>query len=150
VIGMDKLTIHNEMMQLDRKNRGFYDSLDDTEKKKFSPFLMLRWGSAVQGGRELQEFYVIATNQQLNRHFFSIPGAHRKLQWLMATAVSPDMGSQKHYWIAPQKKISGSKKHQMLREMYPDLDDDDIDVLAEINPQSAIDDLFRAHGRDIS
>ena len=44
---MDKLNIRNEMAQLDRKNRDFYDELTDEERRKFSTFLMIRWSSAV-------------------------------------------------------------------------------------------------------
>ena len=55
----DKLNIANEMRQFDRKNRNFYDELTAEEKKKFSNYLMIRWGSAVEGSRELQEFYEI-------------------------------------------------------------------------------------------
>ena len=47
----DRLHISNEMRQLDVKNRDFYDELDSEERKKFSTFLMLRWGSAVEGSR---------------------------------------------------------------------------------------------------
>ena len=43
----DKLSIGNEMRQFDLKNRKFYDELTEEERKKFSPYLMIRWGSAV-------------------------------------------------------------------------------------------------------
>ena len=49
----DKLNIGNEMRQFDRKNRQFYDELTEEERKKFSPYLMIRWGSAVEGSRDL-------------------------------------------------------------------------------------------------
>ena len=84
----DKLNIANEMRQFDRKNRSFYDELTAEEKKKFSNYLMIRWGSSVEGSRELQEFYVISCNERLNKHFFNV-SKHPKLQWLMATSVSP-------------------------------------------------------------
>ena len=48
------------MKQFDLKNRNFYDELTDEEKKKFSNYLMIRWGSCVEGSQELQEFYLIA------------------------------------------------------------------------------------------
>ena len=35
---MDKLSIGNEMMQLDRKNRELYDSLTEEERKKISNY----------------------------------------------------------------------------------------------------------------
>ena len=81
---MDKLSIQNEMSCFDRKDRDFYNSLTDEERKKFSNYLMIRWGSSVQGSRDLQEFYVISTNERLNKHFFAI-NRHPKLQWLCAT-----------------------------------------------------------------
>ena len=51
---MDKLGIANEMAQFDRKNRGFYDELTEEERRKFSNYLMIRWGSSVEGTREVQ------------------------------------------------------------------------------------------------
>ena len=53
----EKLNIANEMRCLDTKDRKFYDSLTEEERKKFSNFLMIRWSSAVQGSAELQEYY---------------------------------------------------------------------------------------------
>jgi hypothetical protein len=144
----DRLNIANEMRQFDRKNRHFYDELTPEERKKFSNYLMIRWGSAVEGSRELQEFYVIATNERLNKHFFGV-SRHPKLQWLMATTVSPDMGTPRHPWIAPRKKEAGlSAKRRALMTMYPDYKDDEIDVMCEITSQKEIDAYNRAAGND--
>jgi hypothetical protein len=145
---MDKLSIQNEMSEFDRKNRGFYDSLTDEERKKFSNYLMIRWGSSVQGGRELQEFYVIATNERLNKHFFAV-NKHPKLQWLMATSVSPDLGSQRHPWIAPKKKVAGaSAKRKALVAMYPHYKDDEIDVMMQIVSDKEIKQYSKDSGED--
>jgi hypothetical protein len=144
----DKLNIANEMRQFDRKNREFWDELTAEEKKKFSNYLMIRWGSSVDGSRDLQEFYVIATNERLNKHFFDI-GRHPKLQWLLATTVSPDIGTPRHPWIAPKKKEAGlSAKRRALMEIFPHYKDDEIDVMAEITTQKEIDAYNREAGRD--
>jgi len=135
------------MAQFDLKNRSFYDELTDEERKKFSNYLMIRWGSAVQGSRDLQEFYVIATNQRLNRHFFAV-NRHPKLQWLMATSVSPGMGTHRHQWIAPKKKDAGSSEiKRSLMEIYPTMKMSDIQVLAAITDLKEIRDHFRNHGQ---
>ena len=142
----DPLNISNEMAQFDRKNREFYDSLTDEQKKKFSPYLMIRWGSSVQGSRDLQEFYVIATNERLNQHFFDI-SRHPKLQWLLATTVSPGMGTQRHQWIAPRKKEPGASSiRKQLSGLFPHLKDDEIEVLAKITTKKELDDYIRDHG----
>jgi hypothetical protein len=145
---MDKLNINNEMRQLDAKNRDFYDELTPEERKKFSTFLMVRWGSAVDGSQEIQEYYVQSTNHYLNKHFFSMH-RHPKLQWLMATAVSPGMGAMRHNWIAPKKKEAGaSALKKQLRELYPHFKDDEIDLMATLTDRKELAKLQRAHGND--
>jgi len=144
----DKLNISNEMRELDAKNRDFYDELTPEERKKFSTFLMVRWGSAVDSSREIQEYYVQSTNHYLNKHFFTMH-RHPKLQWLMATAVSPGMGSMRHNWIAPKKKEAGASAiKKQLRELYPHFKDDEIDLMAALTDKKEIAQLQRAHGND--
>jgi hypothetical protein len=144
----DKLNISNEMRQLDAKNRDFYDELTPEEQKKFSTFLMVRWGSAVDGSREIQEYYVQSTNHYLNKHFFTMH-RHPKLQWLMATAASPGMGAMRHNWIAPKKKEAGAGAiKKQLRELYPHFRDDEIDLMATLTDKKEIAQLQRAHGND--
>jgi hypothetical protein len=145
---VDKLSIQNEMAQFDRKNRDFYDELTDEEKKKFSNYLMIRWGSAVQGSTELQEFYLIACNERLNKHFFAI-NRHPRLQWLCATAVSPGLGAHRHSWIAPKKKEPGeSGVKKQLAELFPNMKSDDIEVMSAISTQKEITAYLKALGQD--
>jgi hypothetical protein len=145
---MDKLSIQNEMTQFDRKNRGFYDELTVEERKKFSNYLMIRWGSAVQGNRDLQEFYLIATNERLNKKFFDI-NRHPKLQWLCATTVSPGLGTHRHPWIAPKKREPGASSiKKQLMDLFPHLKNDEIEVLSEINTKKDIDAYVKSLGRD--
>jgi hypothetical protein len=143
---MDKLSIANEMAQFDRKNRDFYSDLTVEEKKKYSNYLMIRWGSAVQGCRDLQEFYLISCNQRLNRHFFAI-NRHPQLQWLCASTVSPDLGTQRHVWIAPKKREAGTTGiKKQLAELYPHLKDDELAVMATITTKKELD----AHVKDLA
>jgi hypothetical protein len=145
---VEKLTIKNEMAQFDRKNRSFYDELTDEERKKFSNYLMIRWGSAVRGSRELQEFYVIATNERLNRHFFSV-NRHPRLQWLMATSVSPGLGTPDHVWIAPKKKDEGSSNEvrKALLDLYPAMKIADIETLATMVDKKTLTAWMQDHGQ---
>ena len=145
---MDKLSINNEMAVFDRKDRKFYDELTVDEKKKFSNFLMIRYGSTVQGSRDLQEFYLISANERLNKHFFAI-NRHPKLQWLCATTVSPGLGVQRHQWIAPKKKEPGaSGLRRQLAELYPHLKDDEIELMSKINTQKDVDAYVKASGQE--
>jgi hypothetical protein len=145
---VDKLSIGNEMTQFDRKNRDFYDSLTEEERKKFSTFLMIRYGSSVSGGRDLQEFYLISTNERLNKNFFPLH-KHPKLQWLMATTVSPGMGTFRHNWIANKKKEPGANSiKKQIAELYPHLKDDEIELMAKINTKKDIDAYMKQLGQE--
>ena len=135
------------MAQFDRKNREFYSELTDEERKKFSNYLMIRWGSSVQGSRDLQEFYVIATNERLNKHFFAV-NRHPQLQWLMATTVSPGMGTHRHQWISPKKKDAGSSEiKKQLMELYPNMKMADIETIAALTTKQELRQHLREHGQ---
>jgi hypothetical protein len=146
----DKLSIKSEMAAFDRKNREFYDSLTDEEKKKFSPFLMIRYGATVTGNADLQAYYLMSCNERLNKNFFDVNTAqHKKLQWLLATTVSPGMGNQYHQWLAAKKKETGNNKaKKFLRELHPELGEDDIDLLSEINDKDDLKQYAKSLGWD--
>lgn len=145
----DKLSIKSETAALDRKDRGFYDSLSDEEKKKFSPYLMLRYSASVDGNADMQAWYLMATNERVNKNFFDISTAqHKKFQWLMCTTVGPGLGSQRHYWLGAKKSESNNKAINFLTALYPELKPDDIKLLAELNGKDALKHLAREHGWD--
>ena len=145
---VDKLNIANERNCFDRKDRDFYNSLTEEERKKFSNYLMIRWGSSVQGSQDLQEFYLISCNERLNKHFFNI-NKHPKLQWLCATSVSPGLGSHRHQWIAPKKKEPGASGiRKQLAELYPHLKDDELDLMSKINTKKDIDAYLKQAGQE--
>jgi len=148
----DKLHIGYEMMKFDQKDRGFYDSLTEEEKKKFSPFLMIRWGASVTGPYDLQDYQLYTVNENLNKHFFDISSKdHKKFQWLMATTVSPGAGRQDYRWLAAKKKEkSNNDAEKFLRELYPTLKTDEIKLLASINDKKDLKLLAKSHGWDDS
>jgi hypothetical protein len=109
---------------------------------------MIRWASCVEGSREMQEFYLIATNERFNKHFFNI-NKHPELQWLCATTVSPDMGTPRHNWISLKKKEAGASGiRKQLAEIYPHMKNDDLDVLAKITTKKEIDEYLKASGHE--
>jgi hypothetical protein len=145
---VDKLSIQNEMTQFDRKNREFYDELTVEERKKFSNFLMIRWGSSIQGSAELQNYYLQSSNHYVNKRFFDI-NRHPKLQWLCATAVSPGLGTQRHQWIAPKKKEAGASGiKKQIAELFPHLKDDEVELMAKINTKKDIDAYLKQLGQE--
>lgn len=142
----DPLHISNEMAAFDRKDRNYYDKFTDEQRKKFSNYLMLRWGATVSGIEEMQAYYLMATNEQVNKNFFDL-SKHPKLQWLCCTTVSPKMGIQHHQWLAAKKnERSGSKVKQFVSAVYHHYNDDEIALFLQLNDTSSIKQLAKEHG----
>lgn len=142
------LDIKREMVALDQKNRDFLDQLTDDEKKQFSTYLMIRWGATVTGDTDLQEYYLIACNERLNKNFFAINKTkHDKLNWLAATTISPGMGNMYHQWISAPKRGSGnSKVEKFLAKQFPDMKPSDVTMLASINDLKAVKEMAKQLG----
>jgi len=143
----DKLSIQNEMRAFDSKEREFYDELTDEERKKFSTYLMMKYGANVEGSPDLQEWYLRAHNERVNQNFFDI-GRHPKLQWLTCTTVSPGLGNQRHYWLNAKKKESDSRAIKFLEQQFPHLNTKELELMAEINTRDQLRDMARGLGWD--
>lgn len=140
----NKLDIRTEMTAFDRKDRNFYDNLTDDERKKFSNFMMLKWGSSVQGSFDLEAYYLRATNENLNVDFFTL-SKHPKLQWLLSTTVSPGMGVQRHYYPKTSKQ-SISPCLKFLKLIKPTSKVEDLELLIQLNDQRHFEDMARQYG----
>jgi len=126
-----KLNMFDALRAMDKKNRDFYDNLNEQERKGFAPFVMVRWASTVEHSMtEMDEWWVKATNQRFNTDLLNI-SEHPKLQWLVATTASPGMGAMKHQWIGYKKKTgkTNNKLKKFLIGEYPTLNDDEIEFL---------------------
>lgn len=132
-----KLNMFDALRAMDKKDRGFYDSLNEQEKKGFAPFVMVRWASSVSHSMaEMDEWWLKATNQRFNTNLLYLNSnttKHPKLQWLMATTTSPGMGAMRHQWIGYKKKEKvNNKTKNFLISQYPGLSDKEIALLMEI------------------
>jgi hypothetical protein len=148
VSNSDPLYIGNEMAAYDRKDRAYYDKFTDEQRKSFSTYLMLKYGANVSGSADLQAYYLMATNERVNKHFFELGAKHTKLQWLCCTSVSPQMGNQFHYWLKAKKKEGDNKSQKFLAKLYPTMKSDEIDLLAKINDKRDLADMARKLGYD--
>ena len=144
----DPLYIGNEMAAFDRKDRSYYDKFTDEQRKSFSTYLMLKYGANVGGNADMQAYYLMATNERVNKHFFDLGSKHTKLQWLTCTTVSPQMGNQFHYWLKGKKKEGDNKSQKFLAKLYPTMKSDEINLMAKINDKRDIADLARNLGLD--
>ena len=150
-----QIPLNQILRALDAKDRDFYKNLDGELKKKFSPFMMLKYGASVYGNPDLERYYIEATNYHANKNMFDISSGeiggehdHRQLQWLLLTAISPGLGSQNHRWIKgkPKPKNASAPIKKQLAELFPNMKDDDLDVLASMTNKKELNQYIKDHG----
>jgi hypothetical protein len=85
---------------MDKKDYGYYDRLTEEQQKKFVPYMMTHWMSAIKGSGAVQGYYLRSVDYHANKHLFNeYVQKHPKLQWYMLCASSPGLGKQFHQWI---------------------------------------------------
>ena len=76
-----KLDIKRELRAVDLKDYSFYDNLSEEEKKAFSPYILMRYVSNVQGDSDTQEWFLEMVNETVNKHFMVLSKDHKALLW---------------------------------------------------------------------
>lgn len=129
------------LIAIDKKDYGYYDRLTAEQQKKFVPFMMIHWVSAVNGNKDVQSYYLQSTDYHANKYLFNENvQKHPKLQWLMLCSASPGVGKQFHQWIPHIKdKVSKLKEKPKTKEIkeyfkkiYPRTSDSDLALMSEI------------------
>ena len=132
--------LFDALAALDKKDYGYYDRLTPEQQKKFVPFMMTHWMSAIKGSEGLSRYYVMSTSEYANKHLFNENvQKHPKLQWLMLCAASPGLGKQFHQWIpniSPSvTKLKSPAKIKEIKEyykkIYPKANASDIEEVSE-------------------
>jgi hypothetical protein len=130
---MAKLELKDILSAVDQGGRDIWDLLDDEQKKSVSFFLMNRYVSSVKTSkREVQEHFVLATNEYFNKHFFNL-SKHPKLLWQLLCMCGYESKQEFfHEWIGFKKKKAEPKKLKFLEEMYPARKMADLELLAQM------------------
>jgi len=134
---------------LDTRNKALYENLSEEEQKGFSPWLVQRYlSSAESANNAIIEHYLIMTNDIVNVNFSEVKDP--EMTWKLMSMVGHGK-SLKHPYIAPG---SGKRKKKnafrsWLREQYPHLDDQELDIwVSNLDKKSAKDMLEQYHVKD--
>lgn len=126
---------------IDKKDYGYYDRLTPEQQRKFVPFMLIHWVSAIKGAGDLQAYYLQSTEYHANKYLFNENVMkHPKLQWYMLCAASPGLGKQFHQWIPHIKeKVSKLKEKpktseikDYFKKVYPGASSQDLSAIAEV------------------
>ena len=132
--------LFDALLAMDKKDYGYYDSLSEEQQKKFVPYMMTHWMSAIKGSGDVQGYYLRSVDYHANKHLFNeYVQKHPKLQWYMLCASSPGLGKQFRQWIPHLgSKVTSLKEPAKTKDIkeyytkiYPKVDSDDIDEIAK-------------------
>lgn len=132
--------LFDALLAMDKKDYGYYDRLTEEQQKKFVPYMMTHWMSAIKGSGDVQGYYLRSVDYHANKHLFNeYVQKHPKLQWYMLCASSPGLGKQFHQWIPHLgSKVTSLKEPAKVKDIkeyytkiYPKVDSDDIDDIAK-------------------
>lgn len=137
--------LRNSMKAIDFRNKDYYDRIDEHERSLYSPYMTMRYASAVSGDRFYQEHYVEMVNECVNKNLFELSGKHKKLCWLL-TAMCGGLKQQFHPWVKPMKK-NVNKSLQTLMDIYPNTKLSDLETLDKIITDSELEQLLEDHGK---
>lgn len=141
------INIFDVLAAIDRRDKDYYLSLSDTERKNLIFLVVMRWLSSVSDRTGLAEYHLLMTNDVMNVGFWDLT-KHPELQWLLISCIGSGQ-VQKHNWIAgPKRKARSSALDSFLNELYPGLNDTELALLKNINVWGDIEDLCLRQGFD--
>lgn len=144
-----KLDIKRELRAVDTRDYDFYSNLTDDERKGFSPFILMRYTSNVQGEQYLQEWFLENTNEYINKNHWNLSKNHKGLLWKLFAASGTGEVAY-HPYLAAGKKGKANKIEKLLAEIYPAKKLSDIKLMASMMTKKDIEDLFNGMGFDKS
>lgn len=143
---MSKLPLKQQLDAIDKKNRGWYSGLSEDDQKQVSPWVLMRYISSAQSSRDMNEYFLEMVNEVVNVHFNSVRH-HPELQIQLLQAIGIGR-SEYHPWIAPGKRGQESKIHRVFSDLYPNLNDEEVDLLVSTTSKEDLVDTLDQLGYD--
>lgn len=131
--------------EIDLGNKSMWEEFNDDERTKAekSFWVLNRYiSNAETSNRQHTEHFVLTVNEYFNKHWFTLQ-KHPKLMWQLLSMCSWD-GKKTffHKWIGLGKD-NNNKRYKLLQSAYPDMKDDEIELLLEISTDDELKELAR-------
>jgi len=128
---------------LDRRNKKFYSTLTEEQKKEISIWTLTRW---------MSHAYSDTAKQICNvNHVANIDSKfltkHKELQWMLLSMTGSGR-PVKHEWIAAPKGIKKNKLEEALLNHFPLLRNDELELLLRLNTKKDFELFFKENAYD--
>ena len=145
-----KLPIKDVLAAIDMGAKSVWDELSDEERKAVGFWLLNRYASSVKGNREKQELAVFKTNEFYNKNWNELGMKHPKLQWQLICQAGNTGKIEFHPWIGFKKKNGDNGKGiKLLKQIYPNMKEDEIELLANLSTKKELKQLAEEHDIEI-
>jgi len=147
---MSKLLLKDILAAIDLNAKNVWNEFSEEEKKQVGFYLLNRYASAVRGSKMDKELAILKTNEYYNKNFFNLQ-KHKKLLWYLLCMTANDKKQiRSHEWIGYKLKDAATqnKAVKFLTALYPNMKEDEIEMLAKINSKNELKELAVAHGMD--
>ena len=135
---------------IDSDAKSVWDELTDEQKKCVNFWLLNRYASSVSGTREAQELAVVMTNQIYNKNWNELGTRHPKLQWqLLCSLHNANSDIRRHNWIGFKKKTGNNNSIKLLQQIYPNMKQDEVELLARLSTKKELKQLAEEHSIDV-
>ena len=141
------LDIKRELANVDLRNYDFYDNLTPEEKKEFSPYVLMRYVSNVEGDRDMQEWFIERTNELVNKDHWTLSKNHKALLWKLFAGTGVGVKTY-HPYLKAGSKEKAVKIEKLLAEIYPAMKMAEIKMLAKMMTKEDKTELFDKMGFD--
>jgi hypothetical protein len=142
---MSKLQIKDIMAAVDRKDYNFYSNLSDEQRKSLNLWMTQRYASSVQG--PLAPHYLIMINEFMNTNWSDV-SKHPELQWKLMCLAGTGKTQFHPFVKVPKSKKKKSPVQQLIRELFPLLKNDELELLLTINTKEELIELAINNGVD--
>jgi len=144
-----KLDINSELKNINMRNHGFYDSLEDDVKKAFSPYILMRYVSNPDGvDNDTYEFILDRVNELVNKDHWTLSKGHKGMLWKLFASCGTGMNVRYKYLKLVSKSTANNKTEKLLAELHPSWKMEDIRVLASLMTKDDLNELFDNLGYD--
>ena len=145
----EKIALKEKILAVDLGAKNLWDDIDDEQRKalKSELWILNRYiSSAKTSNKEHAEHFVITVNEYFNKHWFALQ-KHPKLMWqLLCSCSHESKKSFYHEWIGLGKKTTNTKRVKLLEDVYPNMKQDELELLAEISTNDELKELARELG----
>ena len=148
-MAQQKLPLKDILAAVDMGAKSVWDEFTDEERKQISFWLMNRYASSIKGNREKQELAVFKTNEYYNKNWNVLGTRHPKLQWQLLCQAGNTGRIEFHPWIGLKQKGSDDKATKFLQQVYPDMKQDEVELLARLSTKKELKELAEEYNIDV-